>query len=46
VTIGEHVAVAAGSVVARDLPDRCVAGGNPARVLRVHDEADGWRRVE
>src|SRR3954470_12634534 len=28
-TIGEHVAVAAGSVVTGDLPDRCLAAGVP-----------------
>lgn len=43
-TIGAHVAVAANSVVAGDLPDTCVAAGNPARVIRVHTE-DGWMRV-
>jgi acetyltransferase-like isoleucine patch superfamily enzyme len=43
VTIGEHVTVAAGSVVTTDLPDRCVAAGSPARVVRHY--ADGeWRR--
>lgn len=42
VTIGEHVTVAAGSVVTRDLPDRCVAAGNPARVLRQHVDGEGW----
>ncbi|MBM3683249.1 MAG: acyltransferase [Actinobacteria bacterium] len=35
VTIGEHVAVGAGAVVTRDLPDRCVAAGVPARVVRM-----------
>lgn len=34
VTIGEGCIVAAGSVVARDVPDRCIVGGNPARILR------------
>jgi acetyltransferase-like isoleucine patch superfamily enzyme len=33
VTIGRHVAVGAGSIVARDLPDGCVAVGAPARVV-------------
>lgn len=35
VTIGRHVAVGAGSVVTADLPDRAVAAGVPARVLRI-----------
>ncbi len=42
VTIGEHVTVAAGSVVTRDLPSRCVAAGSPARVVRLHTAESGW----
>ncbi len=38
VTIGRHVAVGAGSVVTTDLPDRAVAAGVPARVLRIENE--------
>ncbi|MEZ5379387.1 MAG: acyltransferase [Acidimicrobiales bacterium] len=34
VTIGKHVAVGAGSVVTRDLPDHSVAVGSPARVVK------------
>jgi maltose O-acetyltransferase len=34
VTIGEGSVVGAGSVVAKDIPARCVAGGIPARVIR------------
>ncbi len=40
--IGEHVVVAAGSVVRGDVPDRCVVGGIPARILRRHVEGLGW----
>lgn len=46
VTIGEHVTVAAGSVVARDLPDRSVAVGSPARVVRRHVDGVGWTSVD
>jgi serine acetyltransferase len=42
VSIGEHVVVGAGSVVTHDLPDRCVAVGAPARVIRRHDDVLGW----
>ena len=35
VTIGRHVAVGAGSIVTTDLPDRSVAVGVPARVVRI-----------
>ena len=45
VTIGEHVTVAAGSVVTRDLPDRCVAVGSPARVVRRYIDGTGWVSV-
>jgi acetyltransferase-like isoleucine patch superfamily enzyme len=33
VTIGENALIGAGSVVTRDVPDRCVAIGNPARIV-------------
>ncbi|CAB4755555.1 MAG: acyltransferase [Actinobacteria bacterium] len=34
VTIGDHVAVGANSVVCTDLPSNCVAVGSPAKVVR------------
>lgn len=34
VTIGNDVVVAAGAVVTKDLPDHCIAGGNPAKVIK------------
>jgi acetyltransferase-like isoleucine patch superfamily enzyme len=34
VTIGKHVVVAAGAVVTKDVPDYCVVGGVPAKVIR------------
>ena len=33
VTIGENTVIGAGSVVTRDVPDRCIAMGNPARIV-------------
>jgi len=33
VTIGNNVTVGAGSVVIKDIPDRVIAAGNPARIL-------------
>ena len=35
VTIGENALIRAGSVVTRDVPDRCIALGNPARIVGV-----------
>ena len=32
-TIGSNVVIGAGSVVTKDIPDWCVAAGNPCRVL-------------
>ena len=46
VTIGEHVTVAAGSVVTKDVPDRCVVAGSPARIVRRHHEGEGWVRPD
>ena len=43
--IGRHVTVGAGSVVAGELPDFCVAVGAPARVIQRHD-GDSWRRQD
>jgi len=34
VTIGDGVTIGAGSVVTKDLPDRVVAVGNPARIIK------------
>lgn len=34
VTIGDNTAIAAGSVVAKDIPANVLAGGNPCRVIR------------
>lgn len=33
VTIGENAFIGAGSVVTHDVPDRCIAMGNPARIV-------------
>lgn len=41
ITIGENAIVAAGSVVAKDVPANAVVAGNPARILRENiDKAD------
>ena len=35
VTIGEKSIIAAGSVVVKDIPANCIAGGNPCEVIKV-----------
>jgi maltose O-acetyltransferase len=40
VRIGSHAVIGAGSIVTKDVPPRCVAAGNPARVLRHLTELD------
>ena len=45
-SIGRHVVVGAGSVVTGNIPDHCVAVGNPARVIRRYVEGRGWVDVE
>ena len=40
VTIGRHVVVAAGAVVTKDVPDNCIVGGVPAKVIKeLRDES-------
>ncbi len=34
VEIGDECVVGAGSVVTRNVPDRCIVAGNPARIIR------------
>ena len=34
IVIGSNVIIGAGSVVVKDLPNNCVAAGNPARIIR------------
>ena len=44
-SIGRHTVIGAGSVVAGEIPDFCVAVGNPARVIRRYVLGEGWQRV-
>jgi acetyltransferase-like isoleucine patch superfamily enzyme len=37
VTIGKNSIIGAGSVVVKDIPENCIAAGNPAQVLRTLD---------
>lgn len=40
VHIGSNVVIGAGSVVTKDIPDWCIAAGNPCRVLREITDGD------
>ena len=47
VTIGSNVVIGGGSVVVKDIPDNCVAVGNPCKVIRAITEEDKqtcWNR--
>lgn len=37
ITIGDNVTIAAGAVVTQSVPDNCIVGGVPARVLKYKD---------
>ena len=41
--IGDRSIIAAGSVVVKDIPNDCIAGGNPCKVIKrinIDDEKD------
>ena len=40
VTIGKYAVIAAGSVVTKDVPDYAVAGGMPAKVIKILDPSE------
>lgn len=40
VHIGDNVVIGAGSVVTKDIPEWCIAAGNPCKVIRKITEAD------
>ncbi|WP_377140661.1 acyltransferase [Mucilaginibacter lutimaris] len=46
VTIGKHAVIGAGSVVTKDIPEYCVAAGNPAKVIKKYNfKTATWDRV-
>ena len=46
VTIGDESIVAAGSVVTKDVPPRCIVAGNPAKIIREHIEVGSYGRLK
>ena len=46
VTIGKHSIIGAGSVVTKDIPEYCVAVGNPARLIKTYNHSTNvWEKV-
>lgn len=46
VTIGEKCIVGAGSIVTKDIPDYCIAVGNPAKIIKKYNFATHkWEKV-
>lgn len=39
ITIGNNVTIAAGAVVTKDMPDNCVVGGIPAKILKMKGDS-------
>lgn len=47
VTIGKNAVIGASSVVLKDVPDYCVATGNPAKIIKKYDfKAKKWVRYD
>lgn len=47
VTVGKGCVIGANSVVTKSVPDYCVAGGQPARILRAYDDRiDDWPLIK
>jgi len=46
ISIGEHSVVGAGSLVLRDVPDRVLAYGLPARVIRTREPGEPYLRAK
>lgn len=44
ITIGDNCVIGAGSVVTKDVPDRCIAAGNPAKIIRTNIEVGKFGR--
>lgn len=46
VTIGRHCIVGAGCVVTKDIPDYCIAVGNPMRIIkRYNHQLQTWEKI-
>lgn len=46
VNIGKNCVIGAGSIVTKDVPDYCVVGGNPAKILKKYNSnTKKWEKV-
>jgi len=45
VVIGNEVVIGACSVVTKDIPDNCIAAGNPAKVIKTGVHCEKWGRI-
>lgn len=46
ITLGDHVFVAAGSVVTKSFPSHCMIGGNPAKIIRTGIKINDKTQIE
>lgn len=46
VRIGNNCIIGAGSVVTKDVPDNCIAAGNPARIIKTNISCGPYGRME
>lgn len=47
VKIGRHCVIAAGAIVVKDVPDYCVVGGNPAKILKKFNQINNkWEKYD
>ena len=47
ITVGKNSIVAAGSIVTKDVPDYCIVGGNPAKLIRTYNhDSEEWERAK
>lgn len=45
IRIGNHCYIGAGSVVTKDVPDHCIAAGNPAKIIKTGISINGTRII-
>lgn len=46
VSIGSQVVIGGGSVVTKDIPDNCIAAGNPAHIIKTGIKVENGKIIE